>query len=667
MTDLKKIEALKELVFAQSNQHCFVERERYLNSLTVPEEKPEGYYADLVAGILDFVSTPIEDCDTFVGRVVEGPPEGDAPCPNRTLFAKGHITPDYQKLLEKGYCGILDEIRANAARLGTPAAASYARNAEIVIKAVGRFAQRYAAAAAAAGKHRAAGALSRVPLQPAYDLFSALQCIWLMHMIASCYVGSRDYGFGYMDEYLYPYYQMEKEKGTTDREIVLMLASFFVKPNEICGRHPHNYRQKPVLSHSAKQYVLLDGGKANHLSELILEASRISCMAQPIFTVILSENAPERFGQAVFDTMSVTTDKLQVYNCQLLKGFLRAKHMPDEIVERPAFTACCTADIYRHTCREEFYLPTAQLFCDVLYHHKFADKEAFLAAFGAAVTKACEDYLSESRYPEADWCRKVFVLDTLLLSTCNENCDYPPYGSKYRAKNIFLPGMATLGDSLCALDRLVFRGQISYERMMAALRADFEGYEDVYAEICACPKFGNDTDADCYTVAVADTMIGAVERAEHLPQEIVLPSLYSLERNNVWAPEIPATPDGRRSGQPISENQSPVYGADRKGMTALLNSLAKLPFERTAGGGLNLTFSAPVRGDILKALAKAYFEKGGLHMGITVLDRQTLKDAMVHPEKYRSLTVRLYGFSEYFVTLPEWQQLAVLERTAYEV
>ena len=54
-------------------------------------------------------------------------------------------------------------------------------------------------------------------------------------------------------------------------------------------------------------------------------------------------------------------------------------------------------------------------------------------------------------------------------------------------------------------------------------------------------------------------------------------------------------------------------------------------------------------------------------MGITVLDRQTLKDAMVHPEKYRSLTVRLYGFSEYFVTLPEWQQLAVLERTAYEV
>ena len=80
---------------------------------------------------------------------------------------------------------------------------------------------------------------------------------------------------------------------------------------------------------------------------------------------------------------------------------------------------------------------------------------------------------------------------------------------------------------------------------------------------------------------------------------------------------------------------------------------------------MNLTFSSAVRPEILRALVETYFKKGGLHVGITVLDREVLKDAMKHPEKYRSLTVRMYGFSEYFITLPEWQQIAVLNRTAY--
>ena len=62
---------------------------------------------------------------------------------------------------------------------------------------------------------------------------------------------------------------------------------------------------------------------------------------------------------------------------------------------------------------------------------------------------------------------------------------------------------------------------------------------------------------------------------------------------------------------------------------------------------------------------RSYFEKGGLHMGVSVVDKEVLRDAMVHPEKYRALTVRLYGFSEYFVSLPEWQQIAVINRTAY--
>ena len=108
-----------------------------------------------------------------------------------------------------------------------------------------------------------------------------------------------------------------------------------------------------------------------------------------------------------------------------------------------------------------------------------------------------------------------------------------------------------------------------------------------------------------------------------------------------------------------------MYGTDKNGITSLLNSLSKIPFGKTAAGGLNLTFSSAVKADILKALIKTYFEQGGLHVGISVIDRATLLDAMKHPENYKTLTVRLYGFSEYFISLPEWQQIAVLNRTAY--
>ena len=666
MTNIEKLEQLKERVFEQQNDHCFIERERFLNARPICNDRPTDYYANLLSDMLDYVSTPIDENDIFAGRVLEAAPEAQwTECPNRTLFAKAHLTPDYQRLLTKGYRGVLEEIQSNAARIGTEEAKVYAENAQTVVEAIHRFALRYAEAARSAGMTRAYEALSRVPYEPAYDLYSALQGIWLVHMIAGCYVGGRDYAFGYMDEYLYPYYQIEKKNGATDDEICAMFAGFFVKANEICGRHPHNYRQKPVLSQSSKQYVLLDGGRANDLSELILDAARLNNMVQPQFTVVLSKTSSKQFHDKVFDTMAFLVDKLHVYHCEQVCSFLLAKGLPEEIVSHPGFSACCTADLYLHSCREEFYLPTVQLFCKVLHETEYTSKEELLQAFAKAVTRECENYLEETRAPERDWVHCVFVLDSLLLGTCNDVCDYIPYGLTYRAKNIFLPGVATLGDSLCALDQLVFNGDVPYARMAQALKDDFVGHEDLVERIAALPKFGNDLPTDSYTVEIANCMIDAVENAEHTKQEVLMPSLYSLERENSWAENVPATPDGKRNGKPFSENQSPVYGADRSGITALLNSLAKLPFHKTPAGGLNLTFSSAVDPNVLQALVKTYFQMGGLHVGMTVLNRETLQDAMKHPEKYKTLTVRMYGFSEYFVNLAPWQQLAVLNRTVY--
>ena len=104
---------------------------------------------------------------------------------------------------------------------------------------------------------------------------------------------------------------------------------------------------------------------------------------------------------------------------------------------------------------------------------------------------------------------------------------------------------------------------------------------------------------------------------------------------------------------------------DVSGVTATLKSVAKLPLHRTANGGLNLMFAQKVSADILQSLILAYFKMGGIHAGVSVTDIQILKDAMIRPEKYKSLTVRLYGFSEYFISLPEWQKIALMNRTRF--
>ncbi len=217
------------------------------------------------------------------------------------------------------------------------------------------------------------------------------------------------------------------------------------------------------------------------------------------------------------------------------------------------------------------------------------------------------------------------------------------------------------------IDKLVFKEKrYTYTEFMDIVKNNFENNEELRQEILGYTKFGNDTENDKYTALAGKTFLDAADSVKLKDNHYIASGFYSLERDNVWANKLGATPDGRKSGQPFSENQSPTYGADRNGITALLKSISKLPLDRTVTGGLNLTFSQRMSPEILQALVVSYFNMGGFHIGISIIDRAMLKDAMQNPDKYKTLTVRLYGFSEYFTSLPEWQQIAVLNRTEYK-
>ncbi len=666
------LNALKDLIFESDNKACFIERERILTRL---EKEMSGYsapdkYAVILAKLLSEVSTPILDCDYFAGRAVEALPDENMSAPSYLLCSTGHMSFDYEKLLAVGFKGILEEIKASAAARATSDAAAFARNAEIIISAIRDFARRYADAAAEKGFDEMSRALRCVPFEPAYDFYSALQSIWIVHMIASCYVGSRDYAFGRFDQYMYSYYKDALAQGHTRDELTELLAGFMIKANEICGRTAHNHQCKPVLCHSSKQYMNIGGEAPNEFSSVVLKAAEMNCMVQPVVTVLLKPEADAAFTDAVFHALPVLTEKMHIYHYEPIYRELLRKGIDDGVAKDYTYSACCTFDLNYHSFRLEYFLPAPQLFLEVLHKEEYPSFSALTEAFQDALRRDIQKYTSNAQKGfDEERSRKSFVLDSLLLSDSAKECRYACDGNaKYNVLNIFCPGIATIGDSLMVLDKLVFTGKrFTFGEFARILEADFAGHEALLAEIKGYTKFGNDSPADDYTALAGNLFLNAVEAVEHRPNYYLAPGFYSLERDNSWSANIGATPDGRRAGEPFSENQSPTYGADKNGVTALLQSLAKLPFDRTVTGGLNLTFSQKLSPDILRTLVLTYFRLGGFHAGISVVDHETFRDAMVHPDKYKSLTVRLYGFSEYFISLPDWQQLAILNRTANSV
>ena len=135
--------------------------------------------------------------------------------------------------------------------------------------------------------------------------------------------------------------------------------------------------------------------------------------------------------------------------------------------------------------------------------------------------------------------------------------------------------------------------------------------------------------------------------------------------------EIGATPDGRKSGEPISDAASPMHGMDKNGPTAVINSISKPDYTLVGTGSvINQKYSPDIfasdnkRAKLL-ALIKTYFKKGGQELQINSVSREILADAMEHPEKYPSLVVRVSGFSAYYITLGRDVQEDILKRTEH--
>ncbi len=235
----------------------------------------------------------------------------------------------------------------------------------------------------------------------------------------------------------------------------------------------------------------------------------------------------------------------------------------------------------------------------------------------------------------------------------------------YRTMACGIAGLSVAADSLSA----VKHARVKVIRNDDGLAVDYE-VQGTY------PAYGNNDDrVDQIAVELVERFMNKLRRQPTYRGSVPTQSVLTITSNVVYGKKTGSTPDGRRAGEPFAPGANPMHGRDHRGAIASMASVAKLPYEHSQDG-ISYTFSIvpralgsdrPTRVANLAGLLDGYFAEKGHHININVFDRETLIDAMDHPEKYPQLTIRVSGYAVNFVRLSREQQLDVINRTFHDV
>jgi formate C-acetyltransferase len=235
--------------------------------------------------------------------------------------------------------------------------------------------------------------------------------------------------------------------------------------------------------------------------------------------------------------------------------------------------------------------------------------------------------------------------------------DYAPF----RTMAFGMAGMSVVADSLSA---------IKYAKVKVI--RDQTGLVTDYAIEGDFPKYGNnDNRVDHLATWLVSTFMAKLRKHPTYRHALHTQSILTITSNVVYGKATGNTPDGRRHGEPFAPGANPMHGRDSHGIHASAASVAKIPY-RDAEDGISLTSTLVPTGlghtpedrtNHLTAILDAFFGTSGYHMNVNVLNRETLIDAMDHPEKYPSLTIRVSGYAVNFVRLTRDQQMDVISRT----
>ena len=384
---------------------------------------------------------------------------------------------------------------------------------------------------------------------------------------------------------------------------------------------------------------------------------------EPNMTVLWSTRLPEGFKKFTTN-LSIKTSSIQYENDDLMRITLGDDYG----------IACCVSPM-KIGKQMQFFGARANLAKTLLYAINGGKDEKT----GKQVTPLFQPITSEYlNYDEVmqkfdqmmDYVAKIYIKALNAIHYMHDKYCYEAIEMALHDKDIVrtmacgIAGLSVVADSLSAIKY----AKVKVIRDETGLAVDYEIEGDF-------PKFGNDDDrVDQIAVDVTKAFLNKLRKHQTYRNSKHTLSILTITSNVVYGKATGNTPDGRRAGAPFGPGANPLHGRDVNGAIAVMNSIAKLPFD-SAEDGISFTFSITPNTlgksdeekiDNLVNMLDGYFTQTGHHINVNVFDRALLLDAMDHPEKYPQLTIRVSGYAVNFTKLTREQQLDVVNRTIHE-
>lgn len=384
---------------------------------------------------------------------------------------------------------------------------------------------------------------------------------------------------------------------------------------------------------------------------------------EPNLTVLWSERLPGNFKRFCAK-ISVDTSSIQYENDHLM----RAKYGDDYGI------ACCVSAM-RLGKQMQFFGARANMAKALLYAINGGKDEISGVQVGPPITPIQGDYLNYSEVIEKfevmmDWLARTYINTLNVIHYMHDKYNYERLQMALHDRDVErtlacgIAGLSVVVDALSAIKNT----QVRVIRNEDGLAVDYE-IEGTYR------AFGNnDDEVNMIAKDLVHEFMEKLRRNKTYRDSKPTQSILTITSNVVYGKKTGSTPDGRKKGEPFAPGANPMHGRDTKGAVAALSSVAKIPYDHSEDG-ISYTFSIipkslgkteEERYGNLSGLLDGYFREAGHHINVNVLNLETLKDAMEHPEKYPQLTIRVSGYAVNFIKLTREQKNDVISRTFHE-
>ncbi len=628
-------------------------------------------------------------------------------------YGIGHFTMDHPKLLRLGLSGLIKEAEAKYAALPASEQSSdkglFYQAVIRSLKAAVAFARRYSGLASlmaekesdpvrAAELKEIARVCSRVPENPASSFHEAVQSVYFVHLIAQIESGGNSISLGRIDQILYPYYKADKEAGkiTSVRARELM-SLLFLKTNEIWNVLEEAFipggegAEGKTTQNVTVGGLGTDGNDAtNELSYIGLDAFADIRTVQPNFGVRLSSKAPQDF---YLKAAEYARDGVPLHfhnDDAIIPSLVLGGHTLEDACNY-GVVGCLEPNAQGKTFGSTFAVQFNGIKCvefalsngiDNIFGYQsglqtgdpagFTSFEDVWKAYAEQVSHFIGQVVKGMNAMDKTIAENVPspFASAMVEGPMQKGVDLTRGGALYNSTGVQYMGFSNAVDSLYAVKKAVFdEKRYPISAVCEWMSSDWLENEDKRTFFLRkMPKYGNDNDeVDAMASRVINHYCDELAKHKNFRGGAFWPGVFSVAFHIAFGAFTGATPDGRAAGAILGNGLTPSEGSAVSGVTAIMNSVTKLPLSRVYNGcNLNLRFSGKkIKAENLVALVKGYFEKGGFQVQFNMVSTDKLRDAQKHPDKYRDLVVRISGYTVYFTDLSETAQDEIISRSEF--